>query len=91
MYMRYSTVLPRNFLCHITDLLQTLMTERCQGTFTDSLNCYGFKEVSRSHATFPDFRTITELLRIHGSFTASEITESFENSEMSVVLLTKHG
>ena len=72
MYMRYTTVLPRNFLCHITDILQTLMTERC-------------------HGTFPDFRTIMELLQIHGTFTDSGITESFVNSEMSVVLLTKHG
>ena len=79
MYMRYSTVLPRNFLCHITDILQTLMTERCHETFTDSLNCYGFTEVSWSHGTFPDFRTTTELLRIHGTFTDSGITESFGN------------
>ena len=64
MYMRYSTVLPWNFLCHITDILETLMTERCHGTFTDSLNCCEFKEVSK--LTFPDFRTITELLRTHG-------------------------
>ena len=44
--IRYSTVLPWNFLCRITDILQTLMTERCHTTFTDSLNCYRLTEVS---------------------------------------------
>ena len=33
--------------------------------------------MSESHGTFPDFRTITEFLRIHGTFTDSGITEGF--------------
>ena len=72
-------MLPRNSLCHITDILQTLLTERCHGTFTDSLNCsriHGNVMQSRNFPGFPDDHgIITDSRNIHGFRSYGTLTE----------------
>ena len=73
MYMRYSTVLPRNFLCHIMDILQTLMTERCHGIF------YGFTYLLRNHGSAIKSRNFPGFPDDHGIIMESRNSHGFKN------------
>ena len=83
MYMRYSTMLPRNFLCHITDILQTLMTERCHGTFKDSLNCYRFMKSWNFPGFLDDHGIVTDSRNFHGFINYGKFRK-FENVRSTV-------
>ena len=71
-------MLPRNSLCHITDILQTL-----HGTFTDSLHCsriHGNVMQSRYFPGFPnDHGIIMDSRNIHGFRSYGTFTENSRN------------
>ena len=61
-YLRYTTELQRNFLCHITDILRTFNDRRT------SRNFHGFTELLQIHGSFINLRNFHEFTDVSRNF-----------------------